>query len=292
MTGTDVLIIDPENEYKNLAKAVGGSFFNISLASKDHINPFDLPIIPKDSDPTDTLKSHIVNLAGLLKIMLGEMTPEEEALLDRAISETYASRDIAPGKDFSKAQPPLLSDLETVLNSLTGGQSLAQRLYRYTQGSYAGFINQPTNINIRNRLVVFSIRDLEEELRPIAMYMIVNFIWSLIKSELKQRVMIVDEAWWMMKYPTGASFMFGLVKRARKYYLGVTTITQDVEDFLQSPYGRPIITNSALQILLKQQPAMIDLLAKTFNLTESEKNFLLDAPVGEGLFFRLKSCHY
>ena len=285
MTGTDVLIIDPENEYKNLAKAVGGSFFNISLASKDHINPFDLPIIPKDSDPTDTLKSHIVNLAGLLKIMLGEMTPEEEALLDRAISETYASRDIAPGKDFSKAQPPLLSDLETVLNSLTGGQSLAQRLYRYTQGSYAGFINQPTNINIRNRLVVFSIRDLEEELRPIAMYMIVNFIWSLIKSELKQRVMIVDEAWWMMKYPTGASFMFGLVKRARKYYLGVTTITQDVEDFLQSPYGRPIITNSALQILLKQQPAMIDLLAKTFNLTESEKNFLLNAPVGEGLFF-------
>jgi type IV secretory pathway VirB4 component len=285
MTGTDVLIIDPENEYKNLAEAVGGSFFNISLASKDHINPFDLPIIPKDEDPADALRSHIVNITGLLKIMLGEITPEEEALLDRAVAETYASRDIVPGKDFSKAQPPLLSDLETVLNSLTGGQSLAQRLYRYTQGSYAGFVNQPTNVNVRNRLVVFSIRDLEEELRPIAMYIIVNFIWNLIKSELKQRVMIVDEAWWMMKYPDGASFMFGLVKRARKYYLGVTTITQDVEDFLRSPYGRPIITNSALQILLKQQPAMIDLLAKTFNLTDSEKNFLLDTPVGEGLFF-------
>ena len=248
MTGTDVLIIDPENEYKNLAEAVGGSFINISLASKSHINPFDLPIISKDEDPADALRSHI-------------------------------------GKDFSKAQPPLLSDLETVLNSLSGGQSLAKRLYRYTQGSYSGFINQPTNVNVRNRLVVFSIRDLEEELRPIAMYIILNFIWNLIKSELKKRVMIVDEAWWMMKYPDGASFMFSLVKRARKYYLGVTTITQDVEDFLRSPYGRPIITNSALQILLKQQPAMIDLLAKTFNLTDSEKNYLLDAPVGEGLFF-------
>lgn len=285
MMGTDVLIIDPENEYEALSSSVGGSYFKISLASQYHVNPFDIPMIPKDEDPSDVLRSHIVNLAGLLKLMMGQLNPEEDALLDRAISETYASHDIAPGKDFSKSVPPLLEDLQKILENMEGGKTMAQRLYKYTQGSYAGFTNQPTNIDIKNRLIVFSIRDLEEELRPIAMYIVLNFIWSLIRAELKKRILIVDEAWVLMKYEDGASFMFGLVKRCRKYYLGVTTITQDVEDFLKSSYGRPIISNSSLQLLLKQSPAMIDLVIKSFGLTEGEKNLLLEAAVGEGLFF-------
>lgn len=283
--GTDVLIIDPENEYQNLAEAVGGSFFKISLTSEHHINPFELPIVPKDENPADVLKSHILNLTGLLKIMLGQITPEEEGILDRALNETYAARDITPERDFSQAQPPLLEDLETVLRNMEGGAGLAERLYKFTKGSYAGFTNQPTNIDIKNRFIAFSIRDLEDELRPIAMYIILNFIWSLIRAELKKRLMIVDEAWWMMKYEAGASFLFGLAKRCRKYYLGLTAITQDVEDFLRSPYGRPIITNSSLQLLLKQAPATIDLVAQTFNLTDQEKLLLLEADIGEGLFF-------
>lgn len=285
MMGVDVLVIDPENEYQNLASAVGGSYFKISLASDHHINPFDIPIIPPDEDPSDVLRSHIVNLAGLLKLMLGQITPEEDAILDRALSETYASHDIVPGKDFANAAPPLLEDLQKVLENMEGGRGLAERLYKYTQGSYAGFTNQQTNVDIKNRLIIFSIRDLEDELRPIAMYIVLNFIWSLIRAQLKKRVLVIDEAWVLMKYEDGATFLFGLVKRCRKYFMGVTTITQDVEDFLKSPYGRPIITNSSLQLLLKQAPAMIDLVVKTFNLTEGEKSLLLEARVGEGLFF-------
>ncbi len=285
MMGIDVLVIDPENEYENLASAVGGSYFKISLASDHHINPFEIPIIPEGEDPADVLKSHIVNLTGLFKIMLGQITPEEDSLLDRAIAETYASHDIVAGKDFSSATPPLLEDLQKILQNMEGGRGLAERFYKYTQGSYAGFTNQPTNIDIQNRLIVFSIRDLEDELRPVAMYIVLNFIWSLIRAQLKRRVLIIDEAWVLMKHEDGATFLFGLVKRCRKYYMGVTTITQDVEDFLRSPYGRPIITNSSLQLLLKQAPAMIDLIAKTFNLTEGEKSLLLEASVGEGLFF-------
>ncbi len=285
MMGVDVLIIDPENEYERMAEAVGGSFFRISLTSGHQINPFDVPIVPQGEDPSDTLRSHIINLTGLLKIMLGSMTADEESLLDRALTETYASREIVPGKDFSKAAPPLLSDLEAVLQNMEGGRGLAGRLYKFTKGSYAGFLNNPTNVDIKNRFIVFSIRDLEDELRPIAMYIVLNFIWNLVRAELKKRIMIIDEAWWMMKYEDGASFLFGLVKRARKYFLGVTTITQDVEDFMRSPYGRPIITNSSLQILLKQAPASIDVVSKTFNLTEGEKNMLLEVEVGQGLFF-------
>ncbi|TSC95820.1 MAG: Type IV secretory pathway VirB4 components-like protein [Parcubacteria group bacterium Athens1014_26] len=285
MMGVDVLIIDPENEYENLSSAVGGSYFRISLSSDHHINPFDIPTIPEGEDPSDVLRSHIVNLAGLLKLMMGKITPEEDAVLDRAISETFASHDIIAGKDFSTAVPPLMEDLQKVLENMEGGQGMAQRLYKFTQGSYAGFTNQTTNVDIKNRLIVFSIRDLEEELRPIAMYIVLNFIWNLIRTNLKKRVLIIDEAWVLMKYEDGASFLFGLVKRCRKYFLGVTTVTQEAEDFLRSPYGRPVITNSSLQLLLKQSPATIDLLGKTFNLTEGEKSLLLQANIGEGLFF-------
>ncbi|MFA5386474.1 MAG: DUF87 domain-containing protein [Candidatus Paceibacterota bacterium] len=286
MLGVDVLVIDPENEYQKLAEAVGGSFINISLTSKNSINPFDIPPVPQGESPTEGFRSHIVNLTGLLKLMLGEMTAEEEALLDRALSETYTSRNITPEReDFAKIPPPLLEDFQTILQSMEGGRGLAERLYKFTKGSYAGFANKPTSVDVNNRLVVFSIRDLEDELRPIAMYVVLNFIWNLIRVELKQRILVIDEAWWMMKYPDSASFLFSLVKRARKYFLGVTTITQDVEDFLSSPYGKPIITNSTLALLLKQSPATIDLVQKTFNLTEAEKSLLLEAAIGEGLFF-------
>ncbi|MDO8574245.1 MAG: ATP-binding protein [bacterium] len=285
MTGVDVLVIDPENEYQKLTEAFGGSFFNISLSSHDNINPFDIPAVPEGETPSDVLRSHIVVLAGLLKLMLGKVTSEEDAVLDRAVTETYASREIVPGEDFSSASPPLLQDLETVLRNLDGGRGMAERLYKYTQGSFSGFVNNPTNIDVNNRLIVFSIRDLEEELRPVAMYIILNFIWNLTRARFRKRLLIIDEAWWMLKYEDSASFLFALVKRARKYYLGVSTITQDVEDFLRSPYGRPIITNSSIQLLLKQAPATIDIVGKAFGLTEAEKNLLLSAEVGTGLFF-------
>ena len=287
MIGTNVIVIDPENEYKNLADAIGGSYFKISLTSENHVNPFDIPILPEGEDPADVFKSHILNLTGLLKLMFGAITPEEDAIIDRVIIETYASRDIT-SENFGIGQepnPPLLEDLQVVLENTEGGSSLAKRLEKFTRGSYAGFTNAPTNVDIKNRLIVFSIRDLEEELRPIAMYIILNFVWNLIRSKLKQRVLIIDEAWLMMKNKDSASFLFGLVKRARKYYLGVTCITQDVDDFLRSEYGRPVITNSSMQILLKQSQMSIESVGNAFGLTDGERAFLLECGVGEGLFF-------
>ena len=283
MLGTDIIIIDPENEYQALAETVGGTFLKISLSSAHRINPFDLPIIPKDEDPANVFRSHILELTGLLKLMLKETSPEEEGILDKALNEVYASKDITP--DNLQGNPPLLEDLQTVLESIEGGEDISKRLSRYTEGSYAGFLNQPTNINLKNRLAVFSLRDLEEELRPIAMYIILHYIWNMIKSELKKRMVLIDEAWWLMKYGDSASFLASLVKRARKYYLGISTITQDVEDFLKSPYGKPILNNSALRLLLKQSSSDIDIVQKTFGLTMIEKNFLLEPNVGEGLFF-------
>lgn len=285
MLGTDVIVIDPENEYQHLAETVGGAFFKISLTSPHHINPFDLPTPGKDESPADVLRSNVINLVGLLRIMLGGLTPEEDSILDSAITETYASRDITPESHFSEVTPPLMSDLKTVLENMAGGESLARRLEKYTTGSYGAFLNQPTNINVDTRIVVFNIRDMEEELRPIAMYIILRFIWNLVRSELKKRVLIVDEAWWLMQYDDGASFLYGMAKRARKYFLGLTTITQDVADFMGSRYGKPIVTNSSIQVLLKQSPATIDTVVKTFNLTDQEKYLLLEAAVGEGLFF-------
>ena len=287
MVGTNVIVIDPENEYQNLSSAIGGSYFKISLTSSSHINPFDIPIIPEGDEPADVFKSHILNLSGLVKLMLGAISPEEDALLDKALTDTYASRDIT-AENFGQTKEmdaPLLEDLQVILQNNKGGFQLAQRLEKFTHGTYAGFTNAPTNVDFKNRLIVFSIRDLDEELRPIAMYIVLNFVWNLVRAELRPRFLIVDEAWIMMKFKDSASFLFGLVKRARKYYLGITTITQDVEDFLKSEYGKPIVTNSATQILMKQSPASIDSVASAFSLTEGERGLLLEASVGEGLFF-------
>src|SRR3989344_5141486 len=262
MFDADIIVVDPEREYEFLAEAVGGRYFNISLTSEHHIN-----------------------LVGLFRLMLGGLTPEEDSILDSAITETYALKDITPDADFTNKPVPLLSDLELVLAGMEGGETLAGRLIKYTQGTWAGFINQSTNVDINKKFVVFSVRDMEDELKPVAMYIVMHNIWNAIRRNLKKRLLVVDEAWWMMKEKDTASFLFSLVKRGRKYYLGVATITQDVGDFLRSPYGLPIITNSSLQLLLKQSPASIDLVQKTFQLTNEEKYLLLESSVGEGIFF-------
>lgn len=286
MFGIDVIIIDPENEYKYLAETVGGSFLDISLNSPYRINPFDLSMPGPEEKPEDILRGNVIELTGLLKIILGQLTAEEEAVLDKALVETYASRDITSQSDFKTITPPLLGDLKTILEGMAGGESMTKRIEKYTEGSFAGFLNQPTNVNVIGKnLVVFSIRDMEEELRPVAMYLVLHYIWNLIRSELKKRILIVDEAWWVMKYPEGANFLQGLAKRCRKYYLGLTTITQDIPDFMESPFGKPIITNSSIQMLFKQSPATIDIVKKTFNLTDEEKYLLLESEVGEGIFF-------
>jgi len=287
MWGVDVIVIDPENEYEFLADAVGGDFFRISLNSDSHVNPFDLPIPGEDDNPEDILRSNVINLVGLFRIMLGGLTSEEDSILDEALTQTYAIRDITPQSDPATWQEntPLMSDFEEILENITGAESLARRLKKYTKGTFAGFFNQRSNISIDKSFIVFGIRDMEESLKPIALFIVMRYIWNIVRTKVKKRILVVDEAWWLMQTEDGASFLFGLVKRGRKYWLGVTAITQDVEDFMKSPYGKAIITNSSLQLLLKQSPAAIEVLQKTFDLTEQEKALLLEASVGEGLFF-------
>ena len=286
MTGIDVMIIDPEYEYKHLSDAVGGTYVNISLASESKINPFDLPrSVGDDSKPGDLIRSAVITVKGLIKLMVGELTSVEDSIIDNALLETYAKKDITPDSDLSKIEIPIMQDLQDVLEGMEGGSDLALRLSKYIQGTFSGLLNSPTNIEMNNQLVCFSVRDLEDELRPIAIYTIVNYIWNVVRSERKKRILVIDEAWWLMQHEDSAKFVFALVKRCRKYYLGVTTITQDVNDFLTSPYGKAIVTNSSLQILLKQSPAAIDLVRETFILTEGEKYLLLECGVGEGIFF-------
>jgi conjugal transfer ATP-binding protein TraC len=285
MFDTDVIVIDPEKEYQFLAEATGGKSFDISLNSTSHINPFDLPAPAEDEEPADVLRSNIINLVGLFRIMLGGLTPEEDAIIDRAIAETYALKDITPDSDFANVEPPLLSDFELVLSGMKGAESIVQRLSKYTRGTWAGFLNKPTNLNINYKFVVFSIRDMEEELKTVAMYIITHYIWNAVKRNRKKRLLVVDEAWIMMKSEDAASFLFGMAKRGRKYFLGLATITQDVEDFLKSPYGLPIVTNSSILVLLKQSPTVVDNLQKVFNLTDEEKFLLLESNIGEGMFF-------
>lgn len=285
MFDTEVIVIDPEKEYEYMAEATGGKYFNISLNSEHHINPFDLPIPGPDESGADILRSNIINLVGLFRIMLGGLSQEEDAIIDRAISETYALKDITPESDFRNVEPPLLSDFELVLAGMEGAESLVERLTKYTKGTWSGFINRPSNVDINKKFVVFSLRDMEDELKPVAMYIVTHYIWNAIRKVLKKRLLVIDEAWWMMKSEDTASFLLGLAKRGRKYFLGLATITQDVDDFLKSPYGLPIITNSSIQILLKQSPSSIDNIQRTFNLTDEEKYLLLESDVGEGIFF-------
>lgn len=285
MFGTDVIVIDPENEYEALSNAVGGSYFDFSLNSEKRINPFDLPKATETESGDVTLRTAVTDIKGLLALMVGGVTPEEDAILDKAVYDTYALRDITEDSNTHSNPPPLLSDLQGVLQNTTGAESLARRLTKYTEGTFAGLFNKPTNFELDRGFVVFSIRNLEEALRPLAMYMILNYIWAQVRFQMRKRLLIVDEAWILMQYPDSAKYLYSLAKRARKYYLGLTIISQDVEDFINSDQGRAIINNSSLQILLKQSPAAIDKLAHIFNLTEGEKFLLLESDVGEGLFF-------
>ena len=286
MVGTEVIIVDPENEYQHLASAVGGTYLSVSLNAPSRINPFDLPVAIEGENNNDVLRSSVINLLGLFSLMLGKLNPTEEALMDKAIWQTYAKKDITPElADFRGVEYPTMNDLVEILTGMVGAESLAQRMTKFTEGTFAGLLNQATNVVLNNQLVVFSIRDLEEELRPISMYIILNYIWNVVRSELKKRILVVDEAWILMQHEDSARFLFGIAKRARKYYLGLTTITQDVADFLASPYGKPIVTNSSIQLLLKQSPAAINVIAETFFLTEGEKYLLLESEVGEGIFF-------
>jgi len=287
MWGVDVIVLDPENEYKTLAEKAGGSFFNISLGSQNHINPFDLPQPREDERPEDILRSNVVNLVGLMRLALGGLTPEEDAIMDRALTETYAAKDITPTAHPATWQKniPLMQDLEAVLETMEGAESLVTRIRKFTTGTYANFFNQPSNISLDKNIVSLGIRDMEDSLRPLAIYIIMRFIWNTVRSTLKKRIFVIDEAWWIMQSEDGASFLFGIVKRARKYWLGVTTITQDVDDFMRSEYGKPIITNSSLQLLMKQSPAGIETVQKAFALTSQEKSLLLETEIGEGIFF-------
>lgn len=285
MFGTEVIVIDPEREYEYLAETVGGRYFNISLSSEHHINPFDLPIPREDENPSDVLRNNIITLVGLFRIMLGGLTPEEDAIIDKAITETYALKDITADANFAAIEPPLLSDFELVLSGMEGSDSLVARLSKYTKGTWSGFMNRPTNVDMNKRLVVFSVRDMEDDLKPVAMYIITHHIWNAVRKELRKRLLVIDEAWWMMRAEDTASFLFGIAKRGRKYYLGISTITQDVSDFLNSPYGVPMITNSSIQILLRQSPTSVDLVQQTFKLSDEEKYLLLESDVGEGIFF-------
>ncbi len=286
--GVQTYVIDPENEYVDLCKTVGGSMIPISLQSSFRINPFDLPkaVRGDDAEVGEVLRSAAINLHGLFKLMLGSVTPAEEGILDKAILDTYALKGITlQTENLEGLEAPVLSDLIDVLMTSNGGESMAQTLQKYTSGSFSGLFDKPTNIGLDAEMVVFQIRDLEDVLRPIAIYVVLNFLWNRIRSDMRKRLLVIDEAWNLMQYDDSAQFLYGLIKRARKYYLGVTTITQDVDDFINSPYGRPIISNTSLQMLLKQSAASVDNLAKLFYLTEGEKYLLLNSGVGQGLLF-------
>ena len=286
MMGVDVIVIDPEMEYKHLSDAVGGPYINISLSSEAKINPFDLPRPTGEATSVeDVIRSAVITVKGLLKLMLGKLTVAEDSILDRALLETYAKKDIVPGADLTAVEPPIMQDFQDILEGMEGTGDLVLRLKKFTEGTFAGLLNSPTTVKMNNQLVSFSVRDLEDELRPMSIYTIINYIWNVVRSERKKRILCIDEAWWLMQHEDSAKFIFALVKRCRKYYLGITTITQDVNDFLTSPYGQAIVTNSSMQLLLKQSPASIDLIARVFLLTQSEKYLLLESGRGEGIFF-------
>jgi len=299
MIGTEIIVIDPENEYETLSSAVGGSYLRLSLAASTRINPFDLPTVFDQEEADNALQANIITLHGLLRLMLGgatvtsggstlstPLTPTEDADLDLAIINTYARAGITRDPLTHSATPPTMNDLYNTLASMTGtGPNLAQRLRKYTTGTFGGIFSEQSNVELDNPFLVFCIRDLEDELRPVGMYIILNYIWNKVKSDKRKRILVVDEAWQLMKYDDSANFLFSIAKRCRKYYLGLTTITQDVEDFLSSKMGRAVVSNSSLQLLLKQGPSAVDAVADAFKLTDEEKARLTQFPIGEGLFF-------
>ena len=285
MVGIETIVIDPESEYKTIAEAVGGEYISFSYNSNAKINPFDLSQIREEGENQLGLK--ILSLHSLMKVIMGAITPTQEALLDRALIMTYRAKGITMDPDTQGREPPLMEDLYKTLVGMEVADALdlAARIEKFVKGSFVGIFDKQTNISITNPFTVFSVKDLQDALRPIAMFIILDYIWTRVKKDLKKRILIVDEAWHMMRYPDTAQFLWSVVKRARKYYLGLTTITQDVEDFLGQDIGKAIVTNSAMQLLLKQSPAAIDKIGEVYYLSQGEKRLLLAANVGEGIFF-------
>ena len=285
MFGAEVIVLDPEHEYEDLAVAVEGQYINFTFSSESKINPFDLSNLYEEGE--NELGQKIISLHGLLKVMLGVMSAQQEALLDRALVAAYKAKGITPDPATQTNEPPLMEDVYKALIGMENNDAndIAARLEKFITGSFRGIFDQKSNINITNQLTVFSVKEMEEEMRPIAMYMILDFIWTRVKKDLKKRILVVDEAWYFMKHPDSASFIHSMVKRARKYYLGITTITQDVEDFIHNDYGKAIVTNASIQFLMKQSTASIPVLAETFYLSQGERQLLVTADVGEGIFF-------
>lgn len=285
MFGAEVIVIDPEGEYDRIAPTLGGELVDFSSSSKVKINPFDLSDVYEEGENELGLK--ILSLHGLLKIITGELDAEHDAILDRALIETYRQKGITTDPETQKKEPPLMEDLYKTLLGMESkpSQEIAYMLEKFIKGSASGIFNQQSNFEINNALTVFNLRNMEEALRPVAMHIILDFVWTKVKKTLKKRILIFDEGWYMMKYPDSASFVYSIAKRARKYYLGLTTATQDVEDFLKNEYGKAVLTNSSIQVLLKQGTAEVDMIAQTFYLSEGEKALLLSSDVGEGLFF-------
>ncbi len=285
MFGTEIIIIDPESEYEPLTKTVGGEYISFGFNSPAKINPFDLSNVYIEGENELYLK--ILSLHSLFKVIMGQLTPTEEAILDRALILTYKMKGITPDPATQKKEPPLMEDLFKALNGMEESQArgLADRIEKYVKGSFAGIFDQKSNVDISNPFTVFSIRDLEDALRPIAMFIVLDYIWTRVRKQMKRRILVVDEAWYLMKHPDSASFLYSIAKRARKYYLGLTTVTQDIEDFLVSEHGKAILQNSSIQILMKVSAAEVDQIVQTFYLSEGERHLLLAADIGEGLFF-------
>jgi conjugal transfer ATP-binding protein TraC len=285
MFDTEVFVLDPEHEYEDLAKSVGGEYINFTFNSDVKINPFDLSNVYEEGE--NELGQKIIHLHALLKTMLGEMNATQDAMLDRALVAAYKAKGITPDPATQTNEPPLMEDLYKALIGMENAEAsdIAARLEKYITGSFRGIFDQKSNINIKNQLTVFSVKEMEEEMRPIAMFVILDFIWTRIKKKLKKRLLVVDEAWYFMRYPDSAYFLQSIAKRARKYYLGLTTITQDVEDFMANEFGKAIVSNAAVKFLMKQSPSSVPVLAETFYLSEGEKQLLVSADVGEGIFF-------
>ena len=285
MFDVELIVLDPEHEYEDLCTSVGGEYINFTFSSPKKINPFDLSAVYEEGE--NELGMKIISIHTLLKIMMGELSPTEDAMLDRALIAAYKAKGITPDPATQTNEPPLMEDLYKALLGMENqeSQNLAARLEKFIKGSFRGIFDQKSNINITNQFTVFSVKEMEEELRPIAMFLILDFVWTRIKKNLKKRILIVDEAWYFMKYKDSASFLHSMAKRARKYYLGITTITQDVEDFLNNDFGKAIVTNSSIQFLMKQSSAAIPYLSQVFFLSEGERRFLMASDVGEGLFF-------
>ncbi len=285
MFDTEVIVLDPEREYEELCEAVGGEYINFTFGSEAKINPFDLSQLYEEG--SNELGQKILSLHGLLKVMLGEMTAEQEALLDRALVAAYKSKGITPDPATQKNTPPLMEDLYKILAGMENKQAddLVARLEKFITGSFRGILDQPTNIDIKNPLTVFSVKEMEEELRPIAMYIILDFIWTKVKKDFKKRILVIDEAWYFMQHPDSASFIYAMTKRARKYFLGITTITQDVEDFIDNEFGKAIVANASIKLLMKQSTVSIKTLTENFYLSKGERQLLVAADVGQGIFF-------